>query len=360
MRNKKHKTVTYSLFSIRRYVIFFISLCFVITCCMLLFLDDLDIGLHENRWRAISTFINIFFLSFIFTILDGFFHKISVVRPVRQILEASQNIIKGDFTARIESSHGLQIRNEMDLIIDNFNEMAEELASIETLRSDFIANVSHELKTPLSIIKNYADMMQNDDLSMEEQKEYARIISDTSQDLSALIMNILKLNKLENQKIYLEAKEYNVSNQLIECLVAFEHIWEEKNITIETAINDDLMLYADEELMSIVWNNLLSNAFKFTDAKGTVGIRAFEEDGYIIVSVHDTGNGIHPDVGKHIFEKFYQGDISHSTKGNGLGLALVKKIVEIMKADIYVESIPNKSTVFTVKLRKSPSNANKL
>ena len=357
MRNKKHTTMTYSLFSIRRYVIFFISLCFVITCCMLLFLDDLDVGLHENRWRAISTFINIFFLSFIFTILDGFFHKISVERPVRQILEASQNIIKGDFTARIESSHGLQIRNEMDLIIDNFNEMAEELASIETLRSDFIANVSHELKTPLSIIKNYADMMQNDDLSIEEQKEYARIISDTSQDLSALIMNILKLNKLENQKIYLEAKEYNVSNQLIECLVAFEHIWEEKNITIETAINDDLMLYADEELMSIVWNNLLSNAFKFTDAKGTVGIRAFEEDGYIIVSVHDTGNGIHPDVGKHIFEKFYQGDISHSTKGNGLGLALVKKIVEIMKADIYVESIPNKSTVFTVKLRKNPSNA---
>lgn len=348
--DKKYKHLNQSFFSIRKYFFIFFLVSFVITCSILLFSSELDISVGNNRGSAISTFMNIFILSFIFTVLDGFYHKRVVERPLRQILDASQKIIKGDFSARIEPLHGLRKRNEMDIIINNFNEMAEELSGIETLRSDFIANVSHELKTPLSIIQNYADMLQYESTTEDEKKAYAETICGASRDLSSLITNILKLNRLENQKIYLETKEYNVSDQLIACLLQFEHVWETKSIIINVDIDENIMIYADEELMSIVWNNLFSNAFKFTNDGGTVCVQATLDHDFIIISVCDSGCGMSSEVGKHIFEKFYQGDTSHSTKGNGLGLALVKRIIDIMEADIHVESTPKSGTTFTVKL----------
>ena len=238
----------------------------------------------------------------------------------------------------------------MDIIIENINQMTEELSSIETLRSDFIANVSHELKTPVSIIKNHAELMQSANITEEERQEYAKVISDTSRSLSNLIMNILRLSKLENQKILLNVETYNLSNQLISCILQFEQVWEEKDIELDTDIEDDLVISADQELMSIVWNNLLSNAFKFTDAEGKVTIIAKKKEDRILVSVQDTGCGMNSEVGRHIFDKFYQGDTSHSTKGNGLGLALVKKVTEMMKYDIDVESELGQGTVFTVSI----------
>ena len=353
---RNDKKIKQSLFSVKKYFFIFFLVSFVITCSILLFSSELNITVGDNKGSAISTFLNIFILSFIFTVFDGIYHKVVVERPLKQILSASQKIIKGDFTARISPLHGIQKRNEMDIIIDNFNEMAEELSGIETLRTDFIANVSHELKTPLSIIQNYADMMQLETTSDDEKKEYAKTISEASRNLSNLITNILRLNRLENQKIYLETKKCNLSDQLTTCLLQFENIWEDKNIDIKVEIDENIMIHADEELLSIVWSNLFSNAFKFTEIDGKVCVEAKQYNDCIIVSVCDNGCGMDSEVGKHIFEKFYQGDTSHSTKGNGLGLALVKRIVDIMKADISVESSLKKGTTFTVTLNERNQN----
>ncbi|MBU5336022.1 HAMP domain-containing histidine kinase [Intestinibacter bartlettii] len=348
---KNYKTnVHNSLFSLRKYLFFFVMIAFVITCSLLLFLNGLNIEELNITKSAFSTFLNILILSLIFTLIHNTYYRFLVEKPVQQILDATHRITNGDFKVRIEPINTFGKTNELDIIINNFNEMAEELSGIETLRNDFISNVSHELKTPLSIIQNYAALMQNEKTTDLERKEYSKSVYETSQNLSKLITNILKLNKLENQKIFLETYEYNLSNQLTECLLCFESIWEEKNINIEVDIDEHIMLNADEELTSIIWNNLYSNAFKFTPKNGTVSIKAKKYENLITVSVSDTGCGMSSETGKHIFEKFYQGDTSHATKGNGLGLALVKKIIDIINAQIYIESELGKGTTFTVKL----------
>lgn len=347
---KDKRNINHSIFSFKRYLFFFILLSFTITCAILLFVNGLDINLKGNEWNAISTFLSIFILSLIFTIIEGIYHKLTIEKPLSLILDATEKITEGNFDVKIETNTGIRQKNEMDIIIENINQMTEELSSIETLRSDFIANVSHELKTPVSIIKNHAELMQSANITEEERQEYAKVISDTSRSLSNLIMNILRLSKLENQKILLNVETYNLSNQLISCILQFEQVWEEKDIELDTDIEDDLVISADQELMSIVWNNLLSNAFKFTDAEGKVTIIAKKKEDRILVSVQDTGCGMNSEVGRHIFDKFYQGDTSHSTKGNGLGLALVKKVTEMMKYDIDVESELGQGTVFTVSI----------
>jgi signal transduction histidine kinase len=164
--------------------------------------------------------------------------------------------------------------------------------------------------------------------------------------------NILKLNRLENQQIYPTPTTFDLGEQLCECLLNYESVWEKKNIEIETNIEDDVKISADAELLSLVWNNLFSNAFKFTEECGRVTLTLTTNEKYAIVKIADTGCGINAEVGAHIFEKFYQGDTSHATQGNGLGLALVKRVIDIMQGEIEVESAVGIGTTFTVKVRK--------
>jgi signal transduction histidine kinase len=233
-----------------------------------------------------------------------------------------------------------------------FNKMAEELSHTETLRSDFVANVSHELKTPLAVMQNYASLLASPDLEEEKRVEYARGISDAARRLAALITNILRLNKLENQQIAPSFAEYDVSEQLCECLLGFEDAWEKKGLNIETEIESDVSIRSDAEMMSLVWNNLFSNAIKFTESGGTLSLTLKTEGEYAVVSVRDTGCGISREVGERMFDKFYQGDSSRATQGNGLGLALVKRVVDIMQGEIGVESAVGVGTTFTVKIRR--------
>ena len=228
--------------------------------------------------------------------------------------------------------------------------MTAELAGVETLRTDFISNVSHEIKTPLAVIQNYGTMLQSDALTPEERKTYAAAITEQTKKLSDLITNILKLNRLENQQIYPEKKRYNLTEQLCECLLMFEYAWEKKNLEIETDMEEEVYVCEDAELLSLVWNNLFSNAIKFSEEEGTVGVSLKKEGDKVVVSVRDTGCGISPDVGAHIFDKFYQGDTSHATQGNGLGLALVKRVIDITGGEISVQSVPGEGTTFTVRL----------
>ena len=231
--------------------------------------------------------------------------------------------------------------------------MAEELDSVETLRTDFIANVSHEMKTPLAVMQNYGTLLQAPGLTEEKRMEYAKGVTDGARRMADMMTNILKLNRLENQQIYPQVTKFDLGEQLCQCLLQYENVWEKAEIEIDTDIAENITVKADAELLSHVWNNLFSNAFKFTPAGGKVTVTLTATEHHAIVKVADTGCGMSPEVGEHIFEKFYQGDTSHSVQGNGLGLALVKRVVDIMQGEIGVESVVGKGSVFTVKIRRA-------
>ncbi len=331
---------------------------FVITCCTMLFVSTMQYSMgieftEENINAAAKlTFLNVALISLICTIIDAIRRKVTVDRPVKKIISAAEQITKGNYDVRVPKLRLSHQATGMDEIAECFNKMAEELSGIETLQTDFIANVSHELKTPLAVMQNYGTLLQSPDLSDEERLRYAKGIAEASRRLSGLITNILKLNKLENQQIFPAVTDYRLDDQLCECLLSFENVWEIKEIEIETDIAENVKINADPELLSLVWNNLFSNAFKFTDTGGKVSVTLTAEADLAVVSVRDTGCGITPEVGKHIFEKFYQGDTSHATQGNGLGLALVRRVVDIMGGDIAVSSEVGIGSTFTVRLRR--------
>lgn len=337
---------------IYKFVVFFLLISFVVTCSFFLFLHFMDFDKEQLRTAAPLTFGNVIFITLIFWFIDTLRRKIFIERPICQITKGLERITAGDFKTRIKPVTVLLGNEGYNEIIAYINKMTLELSGVETLRSDFVSNVSHEMKTPLSVIRNYAQLLESDDVSDSERKEYAKAIDDASKRLSSLVVNILKLNKLENQQIYPEVRNYDLSEQLCECLLGFENEWERKGIEIETDIADEIYINADPELLMLVWQNLISNAVKFTDKGGTVSLSCSENDGCTVVSVKDTGCGMDEDTGRHIFEKFYQGDTSHASKGNGLGLALVKRIIDITGAEISVESVLGSGSTFTVRLKK--------
>ena len=355
MKSLKYKQV---LRAVNNYLVFFLIVAFVVSCCMMLFVTVLadTMGLVftvENIGTAAKlTFGNVLLITFFSGTFDYLRRKRMVERPVKQILEATEKIMQGDFTIRIAPVKEFAGETGFNEIIKAINKMTAELAGTETLRTDFIANVSHELKTPLAVMGNYATMLQKPGLSEKDRIEYAKAISQSSRRLAALITNILKLNKLENQQIFPQLDEYDLGEQLCENLLQFEEVWEKKNLNIETDIEDDVRIRSDAELLSLVWNNLISNAVKFTPEEGTIGVSLKTEGNLVIVSVSDTGCGIRPEVGQHIFEKFYQGDPSHATQGNGLGLALVKRVVDILNGEIGVQSVYGQGSTFTVRFRR--------
>lgn len=355
---KRKDTASKILKAISKFLLFFLLVAFVITCCMMLFVSTLSESLgvtltDENLNSAAKlTFLNVVFLSLLFSIFDAVRRKVTVDRPVKCIAEAAEKIMEGDFSVRISPQQHFGADGKWNEVIDCFNKMAEELASVETLRTDFIANVSHEMKTPLSVMQNYATLLQAHDLPEENRLAYAKGIADGSRRLADMMTNILKLNRLENQQIYPQVSEFDLGEQLCECLLQYENVWEKEEIEVVTDIAEDVKIKADAELLSLVWNNLFSNAFKFTGAGGTVSVTLAAAGQYAIVKVADTGCGMSAEVGNHIFEKFYQGDTSHSAQGNGLGLALVKRVIDIMQGEVSVESALGKGTVFSVKIRR--------
>ena len=339
------------------FILFFVTVGFVVSCCMMLFLQVLsrEMGLvytSDNITEAAKiTFLNVLIITILFKTIDFIRRKVMVDRPVKIITNTAEKITNGDFSARVEKMSGSGMEG-FNQIGESINAMATELSSVETLRTDFIANVSHEMKTPLAVMQNYGTLLQTPDLSEEKRIEYAKSITDASRRLADMMTNILKLNRLENQQIYPQIKKYDLGEQLCESLLQYESTWERKNIEIETDIAENVLVSADSELLSLVWNNLFSNAFKFTDDGGKVTLVLTADESFATVKVIDTGCGMSADVGAHIFEKFYQGDTSHSTQGNGLGLALVKRVIDIMQGEIGVESTVGVGTTFTVKIRR--------
>ena len=344
--------------ALQNYVTFFLLVAFIVSCSTMLFVSVMRDSMHlvltrENMETAAKlTFFNVLLISFCASTIDYIRRKRMVDRPVKQIMDALNQVMQGDFTVRIAHVKEFAGETGFNEIITAINKMTAELEGTETLRTDFIANVSHELKTPLAVMGNYATMLQQPGITEGEKNEYAKEISQSARRLAQLITNILKLNKLENQQIFPQMDEYDLGEQLCESLLQFEDAWEQKGLNIETDFQEDVRIRADAELLSLVWNNLISNAVKFTPAGGTIGVTMKTEGSQVIVQVRDTGCGMKPEVGQHIFEKFYQGDTSHATQGNGLGLALVKRVVDIFGGEICVQSVYGRGSTFTVKFRR--------
>ncbi len=359
MKKKKGFTeyLRWWLMRLSHYLKLFMMIAFLITCCVSLFSSTmattLGIELTEEivKNAAIVTFGNVLLLSFFCTVLDELRRKITVDRHVNKIVSAAEKIAGGDYSVRIKPLRTSNRTDGLDKIVDCFNTVADELSGVEKLKNDFISNVSHEIKTPLAVMQNYGTMLTEPNLSEEKRQEYAEIIISSSQRMTALVTNILKLNKLENQTIFPKSESFDLKEQICECLLEFEQLWEEKEIEIFVDLDENVLVNTNPELLSIVWNNLFSNAIKFTDRGGEIHVKLKKDGDAAIVSVRDTGCGIDKKTGEHIFEKFYQGDTSHSTEGNGLGLSLVKRVLDIVDGEITVSSELGNGSEFTVRLK---------
>lgn len=282
--------------------------------------------------------------------------KIIYEEPMKMISEAASQVAKGDFSVYIPPLHTADKLDYLDTMIMDLNKMIEDLGSMETLQTDFFSNVSHEIKTPLSVIQNSAELLRQKDMS-EQQQEYTDTIIQQSRRLAELINNLLKLNKLEKQVIMPAAHQYDLCEQLAESALLFEDVWEKK-LNFDVQMEDGVFIAAEESLMSLVWNNLFSNAVKFTKEGGSVTLLQTSDENNVKVTIADTGCGMDEETMRHIFEKFYQGDASHSTEGNGLGLALVTRILQLHGFSIEVESQPEEGSAFTVVIPRKMHSIN--
>nr|WP_242841372.1 HAMP domain-containing sensor histidine kinase [Lachnoclostridium phytofermentans] len=278
------------------------------------------------------------------TIISIIFSRIPL-SPIREIISAADRLAEGDFSVRVK----LKGPQEFQKLNTSFNHMAEELESIEILRSDFINNFSHEFKTPIVSMRGFAKMLKYNDLTKEETDEYLDIIISESDRLAELATNVLNLSKIENQTIVTDKTRFNVSEQIRRVVVLLEKRWMEKNLEIAFDC-EEIFLYGNEELLKQVWINLIDNAIKFSALNSIIDIQIIQNQEYVVITISDQGTGMSDDTKNRIFDKFYQGDTSHATKGNGLGLTIAKKIVELHDGKIQIIKSDQSGTSFEVNL----------
>ena len=295
---------------------------------------------HTTLWRIISTLFLCIFLGMAFMGLSSR----RALRPIRALRSALQEVSRGNFNVALPVFGS----DEISLLNQNFNQMAQDLSRIEMLRDDFVSNVSHEFKTPLSSIQGYAELLLGSGLP-DPQAGYAGVIAEEAGRLSRLTANILRLSKLENQAVTPRRVPFALDEQLRRCLLSFQNDWQSKGLHLDVSL-DSVTYEGDEELLAQVWANLMSNAVKFSNEGGTLLLRCYRREAAVQVVVADNGAGMDGETLKRIFEKFYQGDEAHAAQGNGLGLTLAKRIVELCGGSISVLSEVGKGTTFTVEL----------
>lgn len=271
-----------------------------------------------------------------------------IIKPIQRINNAFDELSTGNFDIRIPTEEKI---DEMRDIAEHFNQMAFDLSHVETLRSEFVENVSHEFKTPVAAIEGYAMLLQKPDLSPKIRSSYIDKITENTRKLSTLTGNILALAKLENCETVLNKKKYRLDEQIRRQILLLENKWEKKEIEFDIDF-EKCFFFGNEELLDQVWFNLIDNAIKHSPQGGVIQIKIDEGENTVSVAVIDHGDGMDDNTKKHIFEKFYQGDPSRSSEGNGLGLALVKRIVDLSKGKIDVQSAAGIGSVFTVTLPK--------
>ena len=325
---------------------------FICLVCVLLFFYILNILDYRFKFinleasTPITTLSILLIMSLVLGVGISLIVGKNVSRPIEDMKKATTEIAKGNFNVKIPTVKNKTI-NE---IIENFNTMAQELKSIETLKADFISNVSHEFKTPLSIIQTYTKAIAKPGISEVVKARYMAVIENNIKKLTTLTTNILALSKLENQKIELEKTSFLLDEQIRQCILSLEPKWKAKNISFNLNL-DKTKFLGSEDLTAQVWQNLLDNAIKFSNPGGFISVSLKSNNNQIVARITDTGIGIPENKLPRIFDKFYQADTSHSSSGNGLGLALVKQIIESFGGTITAESQENKGTTFKIILK---------
>lgn len=354
-KNEKDARINTSHFSIKGFLSIFIALSILTAGQAIIFNAFLDIHSFPSSY-VLSMLAYWAIISLIFCLISARQRYVAYDKPMMIISKAAKKVAEGDYSIRVSPLRKDDKKDYVEVLIEDFNKMIEELGSTEILKNDFISNVSHEIKTPLSIIQSYAVALQKENLTKEQEKEYTETIITASKKLTTLVTNILKLSKLENQEIISSGEPYNICRQLIDCALSFEDLWEQKNITFIAEVEEKAYIHADEEMLEIVWNNLLANAIKFTEPGGIIELTQTSDTDKVTVSIKDNGPGMSEETKKHIFDKFYQGDSSHSKEGNGLGLALSLKVIDLIDGKISVKSSPGSGTEFITVLKKEKHN----
>lgn len=347
-KKKKHKASIRCIFIIMTAIIMQVSFCAVFYIGKVLSsMPPVVIGKKQIVIGIVTSLTYMLMLtSIIGTIIAAFFSR-RILRPIYKINDVAKQVANGDFNVRLDETSFVKEVSEMAI---NFNIMVKELANTETLRNDFVGNVSHEFKTPLAAVQGYCMLLQDETLNEEERQRYIKYILDNIERLTDLTSNTLALSRLDHQEITLEKEYYDLGEQIRLILLNYENLWGEKNLDLELNM-DNVMFYGNKVLMAQVWSNLIDNAIKFSNQNGMLRIDCEQEGDYIYVTVSDDGIGMNEDTIKHAFDRFYQGDKSHGTKGNGLGLALVKRIISICEGDICIDSKLGEGTTFYISLK---------
>lgn len=326
------------------FILFLIPIIFTVTCSIFLYKGIVERGL-SSILTAVLFIIYILFTSLIFCSLDLIRRKLMVEKPVESILETTEKLKNGNFKARFlktGKSYG-----EYGVIMDNLNEMAKSLEKSKILKEDFISNLSHEIKTPVAVIQNYAKALLKKDLPETTKNEYIKTLNQATERLSALVTGILKLYRLENTGALPEKDYFSLSELLRQNVLKFEEQIVAKNIDLYCEISDFDVL-ANEFLIESIFQNLISNAVKFTSQDGKIEINLKKNKDEVIFTVSDTGVGIKKEDLSRIFDKFYQADLSRSSMGNGIGLSIVKKAIDLIGGRIEIESELEKGSTFKV------------
>ena len=318
---------------------------FVLVSALWLLLYRLNIITVNPTGRHIPILVLIVVSLFIGVTVALFVGRL-IILPIQNISDAFNELSKGNFTVKVPENWRIAEIRDMSR---RFNAMTFDLSHIETLRSDFVVNVSHEFKTPIAAVEGYATLLQNPALSAERHELYVEKILENSRKLSELSSNILMLSKLENRQTVPSYTEYRLDEQIRKSILGLESKWTEKNLNFDIDLPSQ-MYYGCEQLLERVWSNLLDNAIKHSPNGGTVRVSLRQKGNALTVCIADRGDGMSEEVQKHIFEKFYQGDSSRKSEGNGLGLALVKRILDLCNGTVTVESSPGNGAKFTVTL----------
>lgn len=323
----------------------FLSLTVTVALTGMLAMVLFRLGILSGPNRGIVIFVVATVSVLVGTVLSKYAgrHPLSAISAMS---EATKEVAKGNFDVVLDEDSPIEELRDM---AHNFNRMTKELAGTELLRSDFVENVSHEFKTPLSAIEGYATLLQKPGLGGEKRTEYTGKILYNTRRLSTLTSNILLLSRLENQELDIPKETFCLDEQLREVILSQEEGWARKNLELEIDL-ESADCRGNRDLLAHVWQNLLGNAVKFAPERGLVRVLLRREENRLRVSVADTGPGMSGEVQRRVFEKFYQGDPSRASQGNGLGLALAKRVVDLHGGEIAVSSKEGKGTTFTVYL----------
>lgn len=337
-------------FRISFFMVFALTLLNVLAGGLMAILYQTPLGAKMGLTPLTLTIIVLAF-SYVSTTTFAVIFNRNITQPLRKLTKLTKEIENGNYDVDVSGVTNIfTAKTDIGMLADAFKDMTQELSSTEIFRKDFIHNFSHEFKTPIISISGFARQLYKGNLSKEQQSEFAKIIMDESNHLANMSSNVLLLSKLETQEIITDKEKFSLDEQLRTCMLLFEEQWSSKNIAIDMEELEEIEYYQNQELLSHVWMNLLGNAVKFTPEYGTISVKCSRANDSIYVNITDNGIGMDNDTATHIFEKFYQGDSSHATSGNGLGLSLVKRIITMMGGRISVTSAIEKGSTFIVSL----------